>query len=72
MDREELIARIRGVVRRSRGFSQSSLRVSDLTLDVDQHDVTANGVRVDLTAKEFAILELPMLRRTIIMTKETS
>ena len=70
IDREELIARIRAVVRRSRGYSQSSLRVGDLTLDVDQHDVTAHGVRVPLTAKEFAILELLVLRRNMIMTKE--
>ena len=70
IDREELVARIRAVVRRSRGYSQSSLRVGDLTLNVDQHDVTANGVRVPLTAKEFAILELLVLRRNTIMTKE--
>ena len=70
MDRVELIARIRAVVRRSRGYSQSSLRVGSLTLDVDQHDVTANGVRVPLTAREFAILELLVLRRNMIMTKE--
>ncbi|RYF19353.1 MAG: response regulator transcription factor [Oxalobacteraceae bacterium] len=70
MDRVELIARIRAVVRRSRGFSQSSLRVGNLTLDVDQHDVTANGVRVHFTSREFAILELLVLRRNVIMTKE--
>lgn len=70
MDRVELIARIRAVVRRSRGYSQSSLRVGDLTLNVDQHDVTAHGVRVPFTAREFAILELLVLRRNMIMTKE--
>ncbi|RYY05336.1 MAG: response regulator transcription factor [Alphaproteobacteria bacterium] len=70
MDRVELIARIRAVVRRSRGFSQSLLRVGDLTLDVDQHEVTANGVRVPFTPREFAILELLVLRRNVIMTKE--
>jgi len=70
IDREELIARIRAVVRRNRGFSQSALRVGDLTLNVDQHDVTANGMRVPLTAKEFAILELLVLRRNMVMTKE--
>ena len=70
MDRVELIARIRAVVRRSRGYSQSSLRVGSLTLDVDQHDVTANGVRVPFTPREFAILELLVLRRNMIMTKE--
>ena len=70
MDRIELIARIRAVVRRSRGFSQSLLRIGDLTLDVDQHDVAANGVRVHFTPREFAILELLVLRRNVIMTKE--
>ena len=70
IDRAELIARIRAIVRRSRGFSQSLLTVGDLTLNVDQHDVTAHGVRVHLTAKEFAILELLVLRRNMIMTKE--
>ena len=70
MNRVELIARIRAVVRRSRGYSQSTLRVGDLTLDVDQHDVTAHGVRVPFTAREFAILELLVLRRNMIMTKE--
>ena len=71
IDQAELMARIRAVVRRSRGFSQSLLTVGELTLDVDQHDVTAHGVRVNLTAKEFAILELLVLRRNMIMTKET-
>lgn len=70
MDRVELIARIRAVVRRSRGFSKSFLRVGDLTLDVNQHDVTANGVRAPFTPREFAILELLVLRRNVIMTKE--
>ena len=70
MDRIELIARIRAVVRRNRGFSQSLLRIGDLTLDVDQHDVTAKGVRVHFTPREFAILELLVLRRNVVMTKE--
>ncbi len=70
IDRAELAARIRAVVRRSRGFSQSQLQVGSLTLDVNQHEAVANGVRVHLTAKEFAILQLLMLRRNMIMTKE--
>ena len=70
MDRIELIARIRAVVRRSRGFSHSLLRIGNLTLDVDQHDVAANDVRVHFTPREFAILELLVLRRNVIMTKE--
>lgn len=70
IDRTELGARIRAIVRRSRGYSQSQLQVGGLTLDVDQHDVIANGVRVHFTAKEFAILQLLVLRRNMILTKE--
>ena len=70
IDRSELAARIRAIVRRSRGFSQSQLQVGSLTLDVSNQDLVANGVRVHLTGKEFAILELLVLRRNMIMTKE--
>ncbi len=70
IDRAELGARIRAIVRRSRGFRQSLLQVGSLTLDVDQHDAVANGVRVHFTAKEFDILQLLVLRRNMIMTKE--
>jgi two-component system cell cycle response regulator CtrA len=70
IDRAELAARIRAIVRRSRGFSQSQLQVGNLTLDVSNHDVVANGVRVHLTLREFSILELLVLRRNMIMTKE--
>ena len=70
IDQAELIARIRAIIRRSRGFSHSVLQIGGLTLNVDQHDVLANGLRVQLTGKEFAILELLVLRRNMIMTKE--
>lgn len=70
IDRTELGARIRAIVRRSRGYSQPQLQVGNLTLDVDQHDVVANGVRVHFTVKEFAILQLLVLRRNMTMTKE--
>ena len=70
MDRAELAARIRAIVRRSRGYSQSQLQVGNLTLDVSNQDVIANGTRVHLTTREFAILELLVLRRNMIMTKE--
>ncbi len=70
IDRAELGARIRAIVRRCRGFSQSQLQVGGLTLHVDHQDVVANGVRVHFTVKEFAILQLLVLRRNMVMTKE--
>ena len=70
INRDELIARIRAIVRRSRGFSHSLLQVGELTLDVDLHEVSARGVRVSLTRREFEILQLLVLRRNMVMTKE--
>jgi len=70
IDQAELAARIRAIVRRSRGFSQSQLQVGGVTLDVDCQDVVANGVRVHFTNKEFAVLQLLVLRRNMVMTKE--
>ena len=71
IDRAELGARIRAIVRRSGGFSQSQLQVGNFVLDVDQQSAVANGVRVHFTGKEFAILQLLVLRRNMVLTKET-
>ena len=69
-DRSELVARIQAVVRRSKGFSQPSLRVGELQLNLDSHEVFVNGTEVALTGKEYAILELLALRKGMILTKE--
>ena len=70
IDQAELGARIRAIVRRSRGFSQSQLHVGGVVLDVEHHDIVAHGVRVHFTNKEFALLQLLVLRRNMVMTKE--
>jgi two-component system, cell cycle response regulator CtrA len=70
VDRAELLARMRAIVRRSRGYSQPLLRVGPLTLDVTQQDVVANGARIRLTGKEFAILHLLVLRKNMVMSKD--
>jgi two-component system cell cycle response regulator CtrA len=66
-----LLARMRAIVRRTRGYSNSLLRAGAVTLDVEQQEVLANGNRVHFTGKEFAILQLLMLRKNIVLTKET-
>jgi two-component system cell cycle response regulator CtrA len=70
IDRAELLARMRAVVRRSRGYSQPTLQVGDLTLSLEDQIVTVHGSEVRLTGKEFAILQLLMLRKNMVMTKE--
>ncbi len=69
-DKGELIARMQAVVRRSKGFSQPTLRVGALTLNLDSREVTIDGKTVHLTGKEYAILELLVLRKGMVLTKE--
>ncbi len=69
-DKSEFIARLPAVVRRSKGFSQPTLRVGDLQLNQDSRDVLVAGRTVQLTGKEFAILELMILRKGMVLTKE--
>lgn len=64
--REELIARIHAVVRRSKGHSQSVIKTGKL----DAKTVEVDGARVHLTGKEYAMLELLSLRKGTTLTKE--
>ena len=58
----ELLARVRTLLRRGKAREASCLRAADLEVDLLRRRVTRAGRRVELTAKEFALLEL-MLRR---------
>src|SRR3989344_5630612 len=68
--REELIARIHAVVRRSKGHSQSVIRTGKLAVNLDAKTVEVDGARVHLTGKEYAMLELLSLRKGTTLTKE--
>jgi len=58
----ELLARVRTLLRRGRSMEPEVLRVADVELDLLRRRVVRGGKRIDLTAKEFALLEL-LLRR---------
>ena len=59
----ELLARVRTILRRGRSATESTtLSVADLELDLLRRRVTRAGKRIDLTAKEFGLLELLMRR----------
>jgi len=58
----ELLARVRTLLRRGRAMEPEVLRVADVELDLLRRRVIRGGRRIDLTAKEFALLEL-LLRR---------
>ena len=58
----ELLARVRALLRRGKTSEPELLQIADLELDLLRRRVTRGGRRIDLTAKEFALLEL-LLRR---------
>ena len=68
--KDELIARIHAVVRRSKGHSQSVINTGKLTVNLDTKTVEVEGNRVHLTGKEYPMLELLSLRKGTTRTKE--
>ena len=68
--KDELIARINAIVRRSKGHAQAVVTVGDLTLNLDSKTVEVSGTRVHVTGKEYQMLELLMLRQGTTLTKE--
>ena len=66
----ELIARAHAIVRRSQGHAQSIVRIGDLIVNVDAKTVHIKRIRVNLTGKEYRMLELLSLRSGTIITKE--
>nr|WP_294520004.1 response regulator transcription factor [uncultured Rhodopila sp.] len=69
-DKAELLARMQAIVRRSKGFSQPTVRMGRLALNLDSREVSVDGRDVHLTGKEYAILELLVLRKGMVLTKE--
>src|SRR5262249_37337236 len=69
-EHRELIARIRAIVRRSRGLSQSMIRTGKLVVNLDNRTVTMGGQPVRLTSKEYSLLELLSMRKGAMLSKE--
>lgn len=68
--KDELVARIHAIVRRLQGHAQSTITVDDLVLDLDEKMASVDGKRVQLTSKEYQMLELLGLRKGSTITKE--
>jgi two-component system response regulator MprA len=66
---EELVARIRALLRRSTGSSDDILRFADLELDPGTREVRRNGDSIELTRTEFALLELFMTNPRQVLTR---
>ena len=68
--RDELIARIHAIVRRSKGHSQSIIVTGRVAVNLDAKSVEVDGKSVHLTGKEYQMLELLSLRKGTTLTKE--
>jgi len=68
--REELVARIHAIIRRSKGHAQSVIRTGRINVNLDTKTVDVEGKAVHLTGKEYQMLELLSLRKGTTLTKE--
>ena len=69
-NKDELVARINAIVRRSKGHAQSVIRTGDIVVNLDAKTTEVNNLRVHLTGKEYQMLELLSLRKGTTLTKE--
>ena len=71
---EELLARIRVTLRKNAASAESNksavIHCCGLTLDSNRFKVTYNGIPIELTAKEFALLQSLMQNKNIVMSRE--
>ena len=68
--KDELVARIHAIVRRSKGHSEQVIACGDLTVNLGEQQASVAGQRVHLTGKEYQLLEMLALRKGSTITKE--
>src|SRR3989338_11651564 len=66
---EELLARVRAILRKKDASMPTKLQVNDLVLDLYTHKVTRAGKEIALTAKEYSLLEYLMRNTSVIVTR---
>ncbi len=69
-ERQELLARLRALLRRRPPRGQAALAIGDLRLNPDTHEVSRNGRTVDLTQREFELLEYLMRNERIVISRQ--
>jgi DNA-binding response OmpR family regulator len=68
-DANELVARLHAIVRRSKGHSSPNVSVGNLVLDISGASVRVNGQALQLTRKEFRILEMLVVSTGVCISK---
>jgi two-component system, OmpR family, response regulator MprA len=69
-ERDELLARMRALLRRRPPRGSASLVTGDLSLNPDTHEVTRDDRRIDLTAREFELLEYLMRNERLVVSRQ--
>lgn len=67
---DELLARIRVLIRRNYGFATNIIQVDDVVLDISKKQVTRSGESIVLTGKEYEVLEYLFKNKTGIISRE--
>jgi DNA-binding response OmpR family regulator len=66
---QELLARLRAITRRPAVEPSTTLKLADLEMDVSRREVSRGGRRLDLTTKEFALLEYFLRKKGLLLTR---
>ncbi|HEY1688323.1 MAG TPA: response regulator transcription factor [Solirubrobacteraceae bacterium] len=69
-ERQELLARIRALLRRRPPRGSAPLRVGDLSLNIDTHEVSRGERAMELTQREFELLEYLMRNERIVISRQ--
>lgn len=67
---DEFLARVRALFRRNTGFTSNVLTAGDLEVDLNRHIVTRAGKQIQLSTKEFTILEYLMRNKNVVLSRE--
>lgn len=67
---DELIARIRVLMRRQSGNTSNVFEIGNLVVDCNTHKVTRGNMEMELSSKEFAILEYMIRNKDVVLTRE--
>jgi two-component system cell cycle response regulator CtrA len=68
-DRQELIATLNAIIRRANGHASNRIVTGPIVVDLNRHEVMIDNDRLNLTSKEYHILELLSLRKGTTLTK---
>ncbi|MDR0633332.1 MAG: response regulator transcription factor [Holosporales bacterium] len=68
--KDELLARVNAIIRRTNGYSESIIKVGEIEINMQTRVASVNGKILSLTSKEYGVLELMAMRKGAALNKE--